>query len=388
MIVDKVTAVAKGFHEIAEIVRAEAHGGTVLLFKDASQRSQDLAPALALAGLKVKQREVTDKILFDYVALNATPVPEGTMAVVGAGGRAAVECAKGIRLPRALPRLLIPLDLSGLDALDERAFFCTKGEAFCLSCEDVRVLFDAELLSSSDHVREGLGILLARLAETTDGAYEALVEQGKCPADALEGVKRAAADLQKIKESDAASGVTKVALEWTKEGGLFSLPAAGTSHLASMLAARKTGGRAQDHLFVASYALLRLYARYLTDLPLDRAAPPDRTRNAELLKETCRLDLLPLLSRGKPYAEGYGERTHVTAEYKEDFAECLQEKVLPLSTLARLYRRAPKPTDEGTLLSAPAILMLLSLTGEAVSGYPLLRQIKMTGLLEPLLAVG
>ena len=386
--IDKVTTITKGFHEIAEIVRAEAHGGTVLLFRDVSQSSQDLAPALALAGLKVKQREVTDKLLFDYVALCATPVPEGVTAVVGAGGRAAVECAKGVRLPREVPRLLVPLDLSGLDALDSRAFFCTKGEAFFLSREDARVLVDSTLLSSSDHVREGLGILLARIAETTDGAYEALIEKGKCPSDALDAIKRAAADLQTIKESDATAGITKVALEWTKEGGLFSLPVANTAHLASMLAARKTGGRLGDHLFAASYALLRLYVRYLSDLPLDRAAPPDRTRNAELLKETCRLDLLPLLSRGKPYAEGYGERAQVTAEYKEDFAERLQDKGLPLSVLARLYRRSPKSPDEGALLSAPALLMLLSLTGEAVSGYPLLKQIKMTGLLEPLLAAG
>ena len=90
----------------------------------------------------------------------------------------------------------------------------------------------------------------------------------------------------------------------------------------------------------------------------------------------------------KPYAEDYDKRWRLTAEYREDFSEAMGESSIPLSLLSRLYRRTPEGTPASPPLSASDLLMLLSLTGEAVSGYPLIKHIKMTGLIEPLLACG
>ena len=83
------------------------------------------------------------------------------------------------------------------------------------------------------------------------------------------------------------------------------------------------------------------------------------------------------------YAEGYLERQHTTGEYRDDCLEFLSEKGLPLSALCRLYRRAAKAEGEREL-SSETLLHLFSLTGEAVSGYALIKHIGLTGLLVPL----
>jgi len=382
----EITLVEKGVGECAEIIRKEAHGGRVLLFTEEGRAGEDATSALARAGLAVTRRDVSIKTLGDYASLSRQEIPEGTMAVVGAGGTAAMECAKAVRLPGSVPRLLIPFDLSALTALDKRAFFGTVGDVLSLSAEDAHVLFDREVLSSSGQIRTGLGILLAWWVERLDTAYEALIEEDACPSIALESLKRTGKDLASIRESDAAKGVVDVALAWAEGESVPNSHHAASAHLLAMLAARSSEGDYPDHLFSAAYALLRLYARYLGDLPLEHAAPPDRARNAELLEKRCALAPSPVLSRAKTYAATYDRRARLTAEYREDFAEAMDDSVV--AALSRVYRRARKEEGESPLPPPTALLALLSLTGEAVSGYPLIKHIKTTGLLEPLLVAG
>ena len=381
----ELTVTEKGYKEFAEIIRAEAHGGKVLLLSEEGRTGEDFAAALALSGLKIAGQKATDALLTDYMVLSRSEPPEGIMAVVGAGGAAAVEGAKGIRSPHSVPRLLVPLDLSALCALDERAFFGTKGDIATFVFPDARVLFDPSILSVSKGIREGVGFLLAIWVEEFDDAYEALLLHGKCPAGALSSLKKAAARLAEISESEAASGICNAILSWAHEDGFFSSSRAQSAHVLAMLAAKASEGNHLDFLFPASYALLRLYSRYLSNLPLEHAAPPDRARNVELLEKRCGFNPSPLLSRMTAYADDYDDRFRLTAEYREDFREVLEESVLPLSSLSRLYRRAPKREEESPMPTSAALLSLLSLTGEAVSGYPLIKHIKTTGLLEPLL---
>ena len=379
----ELTVTEKGYKEFAEIVRAEAHSGKILLFTEEGRAGDDLAAALALAGLTITRREVTERVLSDYASLSRTEMPEGIMAVAGAGGAAATEAAKGIRLTREIPRLLIPLDLSALTALDARAFFGTQGDVLTLHSADARVLFDPEILACGGHVREGLGELLALWVEKADATYESLIERGSCPADALDVLKRAAAHFSTISESKAAKSVTETALAWMQDAAFRDLPVSSSAHTLAMLASKSSGGKYVDYFYPASYALLRLYERYLGDLPLEHAAPPDRARNVELLEKRCGMAPSPLLARAKGYADGYEHRMRLTAEYREDLAETLSH--LPLAALSRVYRRAHKEAGEEVLPPPTALLALLSLTGEAVSGYPLVKHIKTTGLLEPLL---
>ena len=207
----------------------------------------------------------------------------------------------------------------------------------------------------------------------------------RIPASPLRKIKEKAALLSVIREEDAATGIAEIAPAIFAEE---EKPRPATVHLLARLAARKHGGLFCDHLFCAAYALLKLYRSYLGDLPLEHCPPPDRTKNLALLAENCRLAPSILSSKQRPYAEGYDERMRRTAEYREDFSECIAEEVLPLGALSRLYRRTPPTAEEGARLDAQELLSLLSLTGEAVSGYPLLKHVKMTGLLEPLLLCG
>ena len=379
------TVTEKGYADFAEIVRAEAHGGRVLLLTEEGKAGDDVAAAFAGAGLPLTRRNVTEGVITDYATLSRSDLPEGIMAAVGAGGAAAIAAAKGIRLARNLPRLLIPLDLSALSAVDDRAFFGTKGDLLSLRCEDARVLYDPALVAKGGRVREGLGQLVALWIELFDAAYEALLEGEVCPSGALDALVKAGTRLYSIREATAAQDVAAVLLAWVREGAFRALPLTGTAHVLALLAAKTSGGKPTDFLYPAAYTLAKLYARYLGDLPLEHAAPPDRARNAELLEKRCGVGASPLLARAKGYADDYERRARLTAEYREDFAEVLFERALPLAALSRVYRRTRKGEDESPLPSPTALLTLLSLTGEAVSGYPLLRHIKTTGLLEPLL---
>jgi len=382
----EITLVENGLGECAEITKSEAHGGRILFYAEEGREAEEAAAALTRAGLALTRRDVEARMLGDYATLSREEIPEGTMAVVGVGGAAAMECAKAVRLPKSLPRLLIPQDLSALTALDKRAYFGTNGDVLSLVSEDARVLFDRETLSSSGQVRTGLGILLAWWVERLDAAYEALIERETCPSIALDGLKSAVADLAKIRESDAAKGVADLALTWAQAGESPLSSHSASVHLLAMLAAKSSEGNYTDYLFPAAYALARLYARYLGDLPLEHAAPPDRARNVELLEKRCALSPSPLLTRAKTYAENYERRARVTAEYREDFFESIDEGAI--SAISRVYRRTRKEEGESPLPPPTALLALLSLTGEAVSGYPLIKHIKTTGLLEPLLVAG
>lgn len=382
----EITLVEKGLGECAEIVRAEAHGGRVLLYTEEGRTGDDAATALARAGLAVTRRDVSARMLGDYASLSRQEIPEGTMAAVGAGGAPAVECAKAVPLSRNVPRLLIPLDLSALSALDDRAFFGTNGDILCHREDNARVLYDKAALSVSRQVRAGLGILFALWVERLDGVYESLIEEGTCPSDALERLKKGACDLASIRESEVGNTTQETALAWAQECAFREAPTYGSAHVLAMLAARSSEGDYLDYLFPAAYALLRLYARYFGDLPLEHAAPPDRARNVEFLEKRCGLSASPLLSRAKAYAADYERRARVTAEYREDFAEAISDGAI--TALSRIYRRARKEEGESPLPPPTALLALLSLTGEAVSGYPVIKHIKTTGLLEPLLVAG
>ena len=382
----QVQTVEEGFKSLAQIAKEESHGGKVLLLTEETRRGDDAHAALSLLGLPVARRNLTSATLSDYALLCDRALPENIMAVVGAGGAAQTEAAKAVRIGRSVPRILFPLDLAALSAMDERAFFGTKGDTLTIRSDGHRVLFSAEMLGKSEDVRAGLGYLLARIVEETDDAYRLPITRKGSPAPILRRIKKALLRLGKIREEDAAADIAAIALSFAKDSPLSPASESDGAHLFALLAAKQTGGTYSDYLFPAAYALIRLYSYYLSDLPLEHCPPPDRARNAELLGARCGISASALLSREKEYAEDYEERMRLTAEYREDFREVLAQD-LPLSHLARIYRRAER-REGSDPLSTGRILSLLSLTGEAVSGYSLIKHIKMTGLIEPLLVAG
>ena len=380
----EVILAEEGMKTFAKTVKEASHGGRVLLFAEEGRRGEDARAALCLEGLKVTAQDPTDRIFSDCSPLWGKSIPEGCMAVAGIGGAAAVEAAKAVGLGRRFPRVLYPTELSALSAFDERCFFGTKGGYSRLETEGHTLLFDQETLASSKEIRAGLGYLLARITEEADGIYERLIEKGKSPAADLSLLKERISLLSDIKEAESGASVAKIAyaLFEEKEG---LTPSDGV-HVFALALAKKLSGIYPDLLFPAAYAVLRLYEKYLTAFPLEHCPPPDREKGASLLKEECGFDPSDLYRGMRGYADDYRERAQKTAEYREDFAECFTQS-LSLARLSRLYRRAARPEREKSP-SAEELLFLLSLTGEAVSGYPLFKHIKMTGLLEPLLRAG
>ena len=81
----EITVTEKGYADFAEIVRAEAHGGRLLLLTEEGRAGDDASAAFAGAGLPVTRRNVTEGAITDYATLSRSDLPEGIMAAVGAG---------------------------------------------------------------------------------------------------------------------------------------------------------------------------------------------------------------------------------------------------------------------------------------------------------------
>jgi len=377
----RIATTEDGFRRLAEEVKETAHGGKVLLFAKEDRAGKEAATALTTAGVPViKQSLEEGGVSIDL--LLSKEYPESILAVVGVGGAAEMQAAKSVRIGRVLPRILFPTDLSALNALDERSFFSTKGDVLTFTTEGHAVLLDKKMLTSG--VREGVGWVLARLIEIADGGYQGLIEEGKSPTDALTLFREGCALLQGVREEDAAERLMQTALLLQDRIREKALTLSDSAHILSFLIEKRVGGSAVSYLFAAAYSLLCLYARYLGDLPLEHAVPPDPVKNEEKLRDLSGIGSLTF-SEMPLYADLYAERFRLTAEYREDFSECFSDSFLPLSALCRVYRRKGGG-KEGVAPSANELLALLSLTGELVSGYPLIKHIKMSGILEPLLA--
>ncbi len=377
----KITIINEGIRSLVQQVKQISHGGRVLFFTEQGRQAEDARAALTFEGMQILTKEVPEKPA-DSLFSELQKPPEGIMAAVAVGGPTVMEAAKAAHLPSAIPKLLFPTTFAALCGADERVFIGTKADLPRCRSTGHDVLIDPKTIAASP-LRPGLGFLIANITEQADAAYERLILSGESPASALRLLKEKAALLLEIREENAAEDTVSAALKLIKTSEELS----DSAHMLALLAERRTGGNFTDHLFPAAYALLRLYAGYLGSLPLEHCPPPDRDENLRLLQVKCGVNPSLLWKRQKTYAEGYDNRWRLTAEYREDFAEAIGEKAVPLSLLSRLYRRAP---EEKTCpqLSAIELLLLLSLTGEAVSGYPLIKHVKMTGLLEPLLRCG
>ena len=378
----KITVIREGYKSLAKEVREASHGGRVLLFTEEGVAGEDAAAAMTFEGLRLVRRNVPSKGADELYAELQKP-PEGIMAAVAVGGVAPIEAAKAAHIPSAIPKILFPTESDALSAADDRVFFAAKEELPTARSLGHTVLFSPEILSSSP-LRPTLGFLTAMLLEETDGAYEKLLLTGETPATALRAIKEKAKLLSELREEKGGEDAVNAALSLLKLSE--NAPRAGSAHTLAMLAARKTGGSFPDYLFPAAYALYLMYDGYLGTLPLEHCPPPDRAKNLRFLSVKCGISPSLFHKRQQTYAQGYEERWRLTAEYREDFLETL--RALPMAELSRLYRRAKEGEKHSPPLTASELLMLLSLTGEAVSGYPLIKHVKMTGLIEPLLKCG
>ena len=384
----EIKEVEEGFESLGKEVKKAAGGGKLILFAEEGRNGEDAAAALGVEGFRVIKTLVDKDSFSHYSLLNEKSYPECVSAVVGVGSAAAMACAKAFRKSHFLACVLFPTDLSALNALKEETSFWTTSGLACFRAQERTVLLDKKTICSSP-ASSGIGLFLSRFVSIFDGAYEALIKKGASPAASLAALRECAAEIMDATEEDAAEKIYRAILSLEKTAREKNLPESPSSETLAALLSRETDRGYPEELFAAAYSLLRLYSFYLSSIPLDRAIPPDRTKNIEILESECGVSSSALLAReDQTFAEGAENRLFLTAEYKEDFLSVLKESVFPLSALCRAFRRLAKQEGAGESLSADRILTLVSLTGELVSGYPLIKQIKTTGLVEPLLACG
>ena len=372
----QILSVEEGYKSLAKEIKKCLRGGKILLFAAEGRDCEDAKATLALEGYTVVKREVSDAFImrrsFDREEIGFIA------ATVGVGGLREMEATKDYAAYAKVPAFLYPTDLTALSAFREDAEFTTAAQRVTVRSDCFTVVMDSALRASQEGLCSGLGYLLARFAEGLDGAYADLILHKKDPSSALIALRRAFDGWAEDRPlSDRICDAVLAIAACKRES-----PAVKSATELAFLAARREGGRYDEYLFPAAYALLDLYRYYLSDFPLECALPPDRAENAARIESACGLSAAALLARSDRYADGYGERMQVTGEYREDFLQTIAS--FPLAAFCRAYRRAPAVSAEKTL-SSEGLLELLSLTGEAVSGYALVKHIKLTGLLEPLL---
>ncbi|GEM_PF-2409143 len=381
-----VKCVREGFTSLAKEVKKAVGGGKVVLFAEEGREADDAIAALGVEGFTVVKSFVRSSFLGDYARLKDLEYPESVGAAIGVGSAAATESAKAFTGVRQVPIFLFPTSLSALSCLRKEAAFVSASGFLRFYPTSVSVLIDRSLLLSGRGAAAGLGYFLARFVGVWDGAYERLSEKGESPTAAFACLKSAAEVLSGLTEENAPEKILASTLRLehhASESGLF---VSGSAQTFSALLSRKTGAPFPDCSFYAAYTLLRLYDYYLGKIPLDHALPPDRAQSIELLSSLCKMDASALYLRNDLlYSREMEEKQYVTAEYKEDFAEAIRESALSISLLCRVFRRLSKKEDIRAAIATETLLSLVSLTGEMVSGYPLIKHIKLTGLIEPLL---
>lgn len=370
----------EGFKSLAKEVKKRARGGKILLFAREDREGEDAVAALASEGFSVVRQEADPAFLMGHVPERDRKYPEGSfVAAAGVGGPEETEAAKVFSTLRNLPTFLFPTDLSALSAFREEVLLSTPFQLVSLRAEDCVVLADRSLSASDKKIRAGLGHLLSYAAEVLDGAYEALL-RGE---EDIASVERIFKETFASWRGDAPLSERIVEATLTLAERAADRPVLRSAATLSFLAAKMAGGAYIDHLFPAAYALLSLYRAYLSDFPLEHCLPPDRAQNVLLLEEKCRLSASAHFKEDLSfYAEKYLSRQRLTGEYREDVKEAIS--ALPLAELCRAYRRAPEE-KASPVLTADRLLEALSLTGEQISGYALIKHIKLTGILEPLL---
>jgi len=375
-----VVCVEEGLRSLVKEVKKTVKAGRVILFAKEGREGDDALAAFSHEGFKVDRREVKDAFLMRRSFAKEEECRQA--AIIGVGGRVETEAAKEYAAFGQNPVYLYPTDLSALSAFQAGVDYRTVKQLFFVETFAFCVVYDRSLKESREGLRSGLGSLFARMIECMDGAYDELMRKKRDPAATLSYLRKVSAEWKNIPTEEVSARVLSSARCLSSEEG-NKLPFVKSATTLSFLAAAKKGGRYDDYLFPAAYALFSLYRFYLSDYPLEHCPPPDRVENAARIEKMAGLDAHSHLLLAERYADVFSERGQLTGEYREDFLSFLAED-FPLAELCKAYRRAPGSKDVESLCTEE-LLELLSLTGEEVSGYALVKHIKQTGLLEPLL---
>ncbi len=364
-----------------------AKAGHVTLVKGADSDC-GASELLKKAGYSVSVIELDSKVLFAYNAVAAKIVKEESRLVVGIGADYVMDSAKVIAGNADLPLLLVPSVFSALCAFQKRAEFFSENAlvayymanpAVVLVCKDV-----LKCQKASEQA-VGLGYILAYIVAAVDHIYEGVIHNRGLSAKALRLIKSLISVLAGMNTMETVENgdiIAKSAIEIAEFASESSSSSSSAFCLAWYISLYKREKISYNsYSFIAAYVILELY-RKISNID-NMLLPADRDLALRELQKHCGIDYSQELKQSKiGYAEDYNRRSYITADYLGEFKQLLSGDWL--ANAAKCYRRliGNSGYNINKIITSDMLLRLLSLSGESCGGYPLLKHIKLSGLLE------
>ena len=366
---------------ISELLKA----GHITLVKDVFARI-DAAEIITKAGYPCTVLEINKGALFDYNAVASKLVKEESRLVVAIGGLDCIESGKVIAGIAGLPLLMIPTSFNALCCLWKRAeFFCCDTLVTYNYQGSAAVLFGYDILSDKRaDIPAAMGFLLAYLVLAFDMLYEGLLHNKGIDNDLqrlIGAIKNALIKLTKAESAEVSEIVIATAADIART--LFERARLGTANsLAWFISLYKRRESAYtDYSFIAAYTVIKLYLAAPSGLNM--LLPTDRDMTFLEIEKRCGLSYRQELRAAKiGYAKDYNRRDFVTADYLAELKALLLGDYLTIA--ARRYRRHVGSCGYNMhkLINCGELLRLAALSSEAAEGYPLIKHLKLSGILD------
>ncbi len=367
---------------VGEMLKA----GHITVVKD-SLAGIDAAEIITKAGYCCSVIEISAGALFDYNAIAAKLVREDTRLVIGIGGIECIESVKVIAGIAALPLLMVPTSFNALACLQKRAdFFCTDTFVTYYVAKGATVLICYDILKDKKaDIPSGMGYLLAHLVLSFDTLYEGLLHNkgmNNSLIMLIGLIKEAFCALAKAEPAELSEIIIRTSVEIASviaESGQGSSASNSLAWFISLYKRRETAYT--EYSFIAAYTILKLYlaAPELSNMLL----PASRDTSFIEIEKCCGLSYRRELRETKiGYAEDYSRRDFVTADYLEELKALIRGDYL--ESAARCYRRLVGSCGYNMrkIVTSDELIKLLSLSSEAADGYPLIKHLKLSGILE------
>lgn len=384
----KIVEAESIYKQLVPLCSETLKAGHITLIKSAGM-DNSIMDILKRAGYKVAVIEPAKNVMFSYNSVKALILQEESRLVVAIGEDYIMDCAKVLAATNNVQLILIPLDFSALCAMQKRAeFFSDEEGLLSYNPQEPPIVLlcrDYLLSQSSKKLSQGLGYIMAYLVWAFDTLYECIIHnKGINPkiTALIRKIITVFSDLNTLELATSIEVILKTAIEISETVSDFEIGSA-TAILFGWLISlyKKEKVSYNNYTFLASFLIIETYRKInLLDNVL---LPPDRNVSLQALNKNCGFDYREQLRQAKiGYAEDYNRRCYVSKDYIEELQTLLKGDWL--YSAAKYYRRLQGSSGYNMrkIICSEDMLMLMALAGEECGGYPLLKHIKISGLLE------
>lgn len=369
--------------KISELIKA----GHILVIKN-ENRNGEVVQLLKKAGYSVDVIEIKAEILFDYNSVCALNAKEQCRLVLAIGDIDCTESAKVVAAEQKIDLIIIPDSFSALVSFNKKSdFFLNNAIISYYSDSAPKVLIFEDLLLSQKgkDISVGLGYLLAHLVWAVDNIYEDVIHNkgiNKRLANYVYYIKEIFGKLNGADKTDSVKLILASTIETVNIVTELNRNNFTAICLAwAILLYKKQKIAYTNYNFIAAYSILELYRNvpYMANMLM----PPTREKAFIELQKCCGLDYANMLRQTKiGYYDDFRRRDFITADYLDEFKALLKGDWL--KNAAKQYRRLYGNSGFGInkIINSDEITKLLALSSEMTQGYPLLKHINLTGLLE------